>query len=119
MIPIITIGIILTADLYLTDITLFGPSNKQNIQDSKAIEIIKNDKSLFRVYSPTYSIGQEVAERYGIQLVQGVNPMQLESYVNYLRKGDQYSYDKYSVVIPPLLEPNSESDHKKPDNRGI
>ncbi len=108
MIPIITFGIILTADLFLSDITLFGPSNTQNVMESKAIEIIKNDNSLFRVYSPAYSIGQEVAERYGIQLVQGVNPMQLASYVNYLEKATNIPYDKYSVVIPPLLEPNSE-----------
>jgi hypothetical protein len=112
MIPIIMLGIVMTADLYLTDITLFGPLNKQNVVDSNAVEIIKNDKSLFRVYSPTYSIGQEVAERYGIQLVQGVNPMQLDSYVKYLEKATNIPYDKYSVVIPPLVDQNSESDRK-------
>ncbi len=109
MILIIIFGIVLTADLFLSDITLFGPSIRQNVTDSKTIEIIKNDKSSFRIYSPTYSIGQEVAERHGIQLVQGVNPMQLESYVKYLEKATNIPYDKYSVVIPPLLEPNSES----------
>jgi hypothetical protein len=109
VIPIIIFGIILTTDLYLTDITLFSPSKIQKLPVTRAIEILKNDNSLFRVYSPTYSIGQEVAERYGIQLVQGVNPMQLESYVNYLEKATNIPYDKYSVIIPPLLEPNSEA----------
>ena len=112
LIPIIMLGIFMMADLYLADITLFGPINKQNVLNSNAIEIIKNDKSLFRVYSPTYSIGQEVAERNGIQLVQGVNPMQLDSYVKYLEKATNIPYDKYSVVIPPLVEPNTESDRK-------
>jgi hypothetical protein len=109
LLPIIIFGIILTTDLFLTDITLFGPSIRQNVTESKAIEIIKNDKSFFRVYSPTYSIGQEVAERNGIQLVQGVNPMQLASYANYLEKATNIPNDKYSVVIPPLQELNSEA----------
>ncbi len=112
MIPTIILVMVLVVDLYLTDITLFGPSNRQNLPEVNAVGIINKDKSLFRVYSPTYSIGQEVAEENGLQLVQGVNPMQLDSYVKYLEKATNIPYDKYSVVIPPLVDPNTESDRK-------
>jgi hypothetical protein len=112
MIPTILLGVVLVIDLYLTDITLFGPSKLQNPHGAKAVETLNFDKSRFRVYSPTYSLGQEVAEENGLQLVQGVNPMQLASYVKYLEKATNIQYDKYSVVIPPLVEPNTESDKK-------
>ena len=112
MIPTIMFGMVLIVDLYLTDITLFGPSIRQNLPEVNAVGIINKDKSLFRVYSPTYSIGQEVAEENGLQLVQGVNPMQLDSYVKYLEKATNIPYEKYSVVIPPLVDPNTESDRR-------
>jgi hypothetical protein len=57
-----------------------------------------------RIYSPTYSLEQQVAEEYGLRLFGGVDPFQLRGVVNAIEQGSGVAVgNNYSVVQPPLL----------------
>ncbi len=65
-----------------------------------------------RVYSPSYSIGQDEAVIHGIGLVEGVHPLQLSKYVDFLASASGVPADKYSVVQPPLKNGSPRTDNK-------
>ncbi len=65
-----------------------------------------------RVYSPSYSIGQDEAINHGIGLTEGVHPLQLIEYVNFFSGASGVPNDQYSVVQPPLLNGNPTEDNK-------
>jgi hypothetical protein len=56
----------------------------------------------FRVYSPSYSIPQQTAVMYGLELADGVDPMQLMSYSQYMRRAGGLPESGYSVTLPPF-----------------
>jgi hypothetical protein len=55
-----------------------------------------------RVYSPTYSLPQQVAEAYNLRLFGGVDPFQLEGVVEAVAQAGGIERAGYSVVVPPL-----------------
>jgi hypothetical protein len=71
-------------------------------------EILPNS----RIYSPSYSISQETAMNAGLQLADGVNPMQLENYVKYMAVATGIYWDDYSVTLPAFISGTPESDNK-------
>jgi hypothetical protein len=54
----------------------------------------------FRVYSPSYSLPQHVAQRAGLELADGVDPMQLASYARLMQAATGARARGYSVTIP-------------------
>ncbi len=56
-----------------------------------------------RIYSPSYSIPQHVAELYGLELADGVDPLQLRVYADYLTRAAGLEPQGYSVTLPPFL----------------
>ncbi|MFN8564467.1 MAG: hypothetical protein U0703_23255 [Anaerolineae bacterium] len=56
----------------------------------------------YRVYSPTYSLQQQVAEDYDLRLFGGVDPFQLSGVVAAVEQGGGIADPGYSVVVPPL-----------------
>ncbi len=65
----------------------------------------------FRVYTPSYSISQEQGSFWSIHQVNGVDPLQLQQYVNYFEQVSDISVDKYSVTLPPFENGNPELDN--------
>ncbi len=59
--------------------------------------------SSVRIYSPSYSIPQHVAELYGLELADGVDPLQLRVYADYLTRAAGMEPQGYSVTLPPFL----------------
>jgi hypothetical protein len=57
----------------------------------------------FRVYSPTYSLQQQVAEAYNLRLFGGVDPFQISGIVSTVEQGSGVEHFGYSVVLPPLV----------------
>ena len=55
-----------------------------------------------RVYSPTYSLPQQVAEAYDLRLFGGVDPFQIEGVVEAVARAGGIERSDYSVVVPPL-----------------
>jgi len=76
-----------------------------------AATFLESDNSIYRVYSPSYSIPQQVAMAHGIQLADGVDPMQLESYVIYMQTATGVPINGYSVTLPPFVNGKPEMDN--------
>ncbi len=55
-----------------------------------------------RIYSPAYSLQQQVAEEYDLQLFGGVDPFQLTGIVDAIEQGSGVPITVYSPVVPPL-----------------
>lgn len=56
----------------------------------------------FRVYSPSYSLPQTTAARFNLDLADGVDPMQLQSYVTFMTNATGVPQTGYSVTMPPF-----------------
>lgn len=55
-----------------------------------------------RVFSPSYSLPQQTAERDRIELADGVDPLQLRSYRDSMARATGFSTAGYSVTLPPF-----------------
>jgi len=69
------------------------------------------EAGLFRVYSPSYSIPQQTSAFYGLQLADGVDPLQLASYVEFMEQATGTPIDGYSVTFPPFSSGDPVSDN--------
>jgi hypothetical protein len=63
-----------------------------------------------RIYSPTYSLEQQVAEVYHLRLFGGVDPFQLAGVVQAVEQGSGVPVTKYDPVLPPLGGVESDND---------
>jgi hypothetical protein len=97
------ITLLLITNYTLTDWLLFSPRSRAEIysQGAAAAEWLAAQPGTFRVYSPSYSIPQHTAARYGLQLADGVDPLQLRSYVEFMEAATGIPNDGYSVTLPP------------------
>ena len=80
-------------------------------EKNNVIADLTKDKDRFRIYSPSYSIPQYFAELHKLELADGVDPMQLTSYANYMEEATGVVSDNYSVTIPPFATGNPEIDN--------
>jgi hypothetical protein len=67
-----------------------------------------------RGYSPSYQVSQLTSERMNIEMISGVDPMQLERFVRYFSDATNIPVNEYSIPLPPLNE-----DPIGDSNRGI
>jgi hypothetical protein len=72
---------------------------------------------LFRVYSPSYSLPQQNTVDAGIQLAEGIDPLQLQSYVEFMEIASGVPRSGYSVTLPPFAtgEPATDNAAYLPD----
>lgn len=70
------------------------------------------EKPPFRVYSPSYSLPQEIAAVHGIALADGINPLQLSAYVSFMEKASGVPAEGYSVTLPPFVTGQPEVDNR-------
>jgi hypothetical protein len=76
---------------------------------------------LFRVYSPSYSIPQQTAALYNLQLADGIDPLQISAYINFMEKATGVPTEGYSVTLPPFASGNPQKDNEffVPDARRL
>jgi hypothetical protein len=98
--------LLVAVDLLVVDGTLIEaqPPDKVFAQGREAAEWLSAQPGHFRVYSPSYSIPQHVAELYGLELADGVDPVQLRDYADYLTRAAGLEPQGYSVTLPPFQE---------------
>ncbi len=65
-------------------------------------EAASQTQSPFRFYTPSCSIPQQVAAAQGWELANGVDPLVLASYIDFMKKASGLWWDAYTVVVPPL-----------------
>jgi hypothetical protein len=100
-----------------------GEVNFSNIHFRPAIEVLQEgepessiialDKGeLFRVYSPSYSLPQQTAVTNYLELADGIDPLQLKSYVAYMQNATGIPFLGYSVTLPPFRTAQPEIDNQ-------
>ena len=62
----------------------FWTFDKAVAQGAETAMYLAEQNGMFRVYSPSYSIPQHTAAVYGLELVDGIDPLQLQVYSNYM-----------------------------------
>ncbi len=94
--------IILTIDLIFVNYSSLRFENFEKViyNQSDIISKLADIEPNFRVYTPSYSISQEQGSYWGIHQVNGVDPLQLQKYVDYFAKASGVPIDGYSVTLP-------------------
>ncbi len=68
------------------------------------VQVLKTDRAGSRVFSPSYSVPQQSAALAGIELADGINPLQLSAYVDFMSRATGFNPDGYSVTLPPFRD---------------
>ncbi len=79
--------------------------------------VSSNLQGPFRVYSPSYSLPQQVAGLFHLELADGVDPLQLASYAAFFQPASGVPAPGYSVTLPPFQsgEPAMDNQAYRPD----
>lgn len=80
----------------------FRPMESVMSEGKAAAEYLAAQPGLFRIYSPSYSLPQQTAVMFGLQLADGVDPLQLASYVAFMQAATGVPSTGYSVTLPPF-----------------
>jgi len=103
--------------------TLFVQRPAQQVLGEAAplVAYLVSQEGHFRVYSASYSLPQQSAAFYGLQLADGVEPMQITSYVRYMNKITGVPWYGYSVTLPPFAtgDPRVDNAAYRPDPVGL
>ncbi len=99
--------LLVALDLLVVDFSLIETRSPKEVfaQGHAAAEWLADQPGRFRIYSPSYSLPQHVAEQHALELADGVDPLQLRPYADYLT-GAAGLQDRqgYSVTLPPFPE---------------
>ena len=95
---------LIVAELAWIDVSLIQP-RPADAAMAAGVEIAAALTDLepgFRVFSPSYSVPQEAAAGAGLELADGVHPLQLAPYVEYMAAATGFDPGEYSVTLPPF-----------------
>jgi hypothetical protein len=112
---------VIVADLLTFDLTLFRfPSLAEvSAPGREAAAWLAAQPGLFRTYSPSYSLPQPAAIQAGLQEIDGVEPVHLARYDQFMAAAGGYDESVFSVTIPPFHDglPQGPDDLAVPDLR--
>jgi hypothetical protein len=93
-------------DLYVVDLSLFTirPVASVLAEGEQAAGYLSQQPGEFRVYSPSYGLPQQTSAFHGLEMASGVDPLQLQSYANYMEAASGVQQAGYSVVLPALVD---------------
>ncbi len=74
--------------------------------------IVQDDNRPFRVYSPSYSVPQQVAAWHNLELADGVDPLQLRETIAWMTEASGVPQRGYSVTLPPFSSGNPAVDNQ-------
>jgi len=108
-------GVFLIAlvDLAAVDLNSFTGRNPSLVtaEGEEAAQYIAAQGGDFRTYSPSYSLPQQTAALYGIRMTDGVDPLQIEDYVQFMDGASGVPRDGYSVTIPYFASGDPKTDN--------
>jgi hypothetical protein len=120
---LVALGIFAVADLFLADIRLtdYVTINTALSEGKSAAEYLKEKGGEFRVFSPSYSIPQQTAGYDGLELADGIDPLQIKAYSDYVRYAVGLPLEGYSVTLPPYKtgDPSTDNTGIKPDREAL
>jgi hypothetical protein len=101
------LGLLLFLDLASFDLSLmrFVPLSEALAPGRPVAEYLAQKPGFFRVYSPSYSLPIQTAAAYGLSLADGVEPVHLAVYDEYMAHAGGYHDPSFSVTIPKFVGP--------------
>jgi hypothetical protein len=97
-----------------------GVVNRSTLELHPAVAVLNERQDLalqarqlaagMRIFSPSYSLPQQTAERDRLELADGVGPLQLRSYRDSMARATGFSTAAYSVTLPPFPTGNPGDD---------
>jgi hypothetical protein len=81
-------------------------------EKSQVALFLAEQEGAFRVYSPSYSLPHQVAMVYGIESADGVDPLHLKTYADFMDNATGVPRKRYSVTIPPFENGSPELDNQ-------
>ncbi len=81
-------------------------------ESEKVVEYITSQEGIFRTYSPSYSIPQQIAAINHLKSADGVNPLQLSKYSRFMEKATGVTASGYSVTIPAFITGTPDLDNQ-------
>jgi hypothetical protein len=103
---ILDMGTISLSQVSFQDAGTVMSTNKQ------VADFLNRQVKPFRVYSPSYSVPQQLGALENIDLVEGIDPLQLSAYVNYMKEATGVPSAGYSVTLPPFSSGNPHIDNQ-------
>ena len=109
---VILLGLFLFVDQFFISINNYSIKADWQGNDWQDLKkYLADDETLFRIYSPSYSIPQHLASQINLELADGVDPLQLRTYWEFMEIGTQVKTSGYSVSIPPFRNGNPDLDN--------
>lgn len=84
----------------------------QPAEQDPILTYLTQDEGYFRVYSPSYSLTQDQAAVYRLELADGIDPLQIARYAEYMEKATGVERAGYSVTIPPFSTGDPSTDNQ-------
>jgi hypothetical protein len=97
--------VLLVLDLGLADARLVRVRGAQQVLGERAdlaAWLVARLEPGERVFSPSYSLPQQTAAQWGIEMADGVSPLQLTAYQSAMARATGFSTAEYSVTLPPF-----------------
>ncbi len=106
IIPLI-LGVVVV-DLLWINVGLIEPKSTEAILSDRSglTSILQSDHGASRVFSPSYSVPQPQAVLDGVELADGVNPLQLSAYRDYMEAAVGLDPGAYDVTLPSYPDGN-------------
>lgn len=100
------LGVLLLADLWSFDRTLWRAASPEEAfaPGAEVAAWLAAQPGHFRVYSPGYTVEQQVAAEHGLELADGVEPVHLAAYDHYAGVATGVPSEGFSVTVPPFVE---------------
>ncbi len=102
--PVLLVFLLIILDLSAVNFSTLSRRTPQQVfsQGEKLARWLSERPGSFRVYSPSYSLPQHTAALYGLELADGVDPLQIQSYAQAMARAGGYPIESYSVTLPPF-----------------
>jgi len=99
ILPLILVAELLWIDASLIDPRAAADARARGRAVASALGTLEAGE---RVFSPSYSLPQEAAAEAGLHLADGVHPLQLRAYVDFMAEATGFDRSEYSVTLPPF-----------------
>jgi hypothetical protein len=106
-VTLVGLSLLLFLDLAWFDSSMlrFRPLHEALAPGRAAAEYLAQKQGYFRVYSPSYSLPTQTAAAAGLWLADGVEPVHLAVYDQYMARAGGYDDASFSVTIPKFTGP--------------
>jgi hypothetical protein len=91
-------------DLFLMNRSLLEIRSRENLFDDylEIVDKFRFDPSQERIFSTSFSVPPYIGVMEGLQLADGVNPLQLNAYWKIMAQAVGFDPKEYSVTLPPF-----------------